>query len=203
MLAAPTSGDRGGRRRRERRYTSSTSTVTPSASNTRPPARSPLRVLVGQPRSGSGGPRTCSPRGVRRRRCTPSVPLPATDQRQCSVHCASDPVVRRPLRANLPRCGLGPGSTTCRCATALGNLAPMTIKRVGILRFGDHGFGHRRGGGQGRPRGGAALPQAGDGRCDGRRAREVAGQAGRAGQARARSDATPSSAACQRHRPPR
>ncbi|CAA9226588.1 MAG: 3-hydroxybutyryl-CoA dehydrogenase; 3-hydroxyacyl-CoA dehydrogenase, partial [uncultured Acidimicrobiales bacterium] len=50
----------------------------------------------------------------------------------------------------------------------------------GRRRFGDHGFGHRRGGGQDRPRGGPAVEAPGKRRRHGDQPREVAGQAGRA-----------------------
>ena len=66
----------------------------------------------------------------------------------------------------------------------VGSVPAHDHQERGDRRVGDHGIRGRGGGGQGRRRRGAPLPPAGDGRRDARRAREVARQAGRAGQAR-------------------
>ena len=74
----------------------------------------------------------------------------------------------------------------------------MTVKRVGIVGSGIMGSGIAEVAAKAGYRGRAAQPGAEHGRRDGRGPREVAGQAGRPGQARRRPSATPCSVACAR-----
>ena len=111
------------------------------------------------------------------------TPLATTDERErafggrrvaiAGEHYRAAPLANRTYRS--VACPLSIHGEQCRNDQAGRN-----------RRFGDHGQRHRRGRRQGGHRGGAAEPFAGHGRRDGRRAREVARQAGGAGQARRR-----------------
>ena len=106
-----------------------------------------------RPRSAGRAPRA-------RRWCSSS----SRSKSQPARHSAPPTRARVPgMRANLAARHLDPG-----CYRSVAS-PPMSITKLGHRRVGDHGVGHRRGGGQGGHRGRPAVAPAGDGRRHGRR----------------------------------
>ena len=135
------------------------------------------------------------------------APFGAADQGEGPRHGAAQyrPLPEGPQPGRRVTPAPAPGRLTARSGPLLlpvGSVPAHDHHTPGDRWVGDHGIRDRGGGGQGRRRRGAALPPAVERRRDGRLAREVAGQAGRAGQAR-RAGREGGRRSRDRHRPPR